>query len=309
MYMGLLRAGRRRACAVAVCLVAALASAPRAAEPTKLVMLGTGNPNADPDRFGPAVAVVVGDSSYLVDAGVGVVRRAAAASRKGLPALAPDKLTRAFITHLHSDHTLGLADLILSPWVLERPTPLDLYGPRGLQAMVDHLLAAYAEDIRIRKTGGEPKHHDEGLRVLVHELEPGVAYQDANVTVTAFRVTHGAWPEAFGYAFRTPDRTIVVSGDTSPDAHIEEQCRRCDVLVHEVYSDAGFAKREPEWQAYHARYHTSARALGEIARKAQPGLLVLYHQLMWSATEEQLLSEVRSVYKGKVVSAHDLDVY
>ena len=65
-------------------------------------------------------------------------------------------LTRAFATHLHSDHTLGLADLILTPWILERPTPLSLYGPRGLRAMTDHLIAAYAEDIRIRTRGGEP---------------------------------------------------------------------------------------------------------------------------------------------------------
>src|SRR5262245_47664488 len=85
-----------------------------------VIILGSGTPNADPDRFGPAVAVVVDDRAYLVDAGVGVVRRAAGAERNGTPALAAKKLTRAFITHLHSDHTLGLADLMLSPWVLDR---------------------------------------------------------------------------------------------------------------------------------------------------------------------------------------------
>jgi ribonuclease BN (tRNA processing enzyme) len=282
---------------------------PHAQSRSRVVMLGTGTPNADPDRYGPAVAVVVDETSYLVDFGVGVVRRAAAADRMGIKALAATNLTRAFATHLHSDHTLGLADLILTPWILERPAPLTLYGPRGLQAMTNHLIAAYAEDLRIRTRGGEPKHQHDPRLVNVHEIRPGMIYRDERVTVTAFAVTHGAWEQAFGYRFQTPDRTIVISGDTGPESHIEDQCRRCDVLVHEVYSEAGFARRPPEWQAYHSRYHTSTRQLGAIATRAQPGLLVLYHQLIWSSTEEELVEEVQSAYGGKVVSAHDLDVF
>src|SRR5215831_10802053 len=103
-------------------------SSPSPSGHTQVVLLGTGTPNADPDRWGPAVAVVVDDQAYLVDAGVGVVRRAAATK---IPALQPSNLRRVFITHLHSDHTLGLPDLMFSPWVLERPTSLDVYGPPG----------------------------------------------------------------------------------------------------------------------------------------------------------------------------------
>jgi len=290
-------------------LVAVCAIAPQAQSRTKVVMLGTGTPNADPDRYGPAVAIVVDDVSYLVDAGVGIVRRAAAAQRAGIAALGPARLKLAFITHLHSDHTLGLADLILSPWVLERETPLELAGPRGLKAMADHLVAAYAEDIRIRTIGGEPAHRHDPTVVRVYEATAGVVFRDERVVVTAFPVKHGAWEQAFGYRFQTADRTIVISGDTGADSKIEEQCRRCDVLVHEVYSDAGFAKREPEWQAYHSRYHTSAKQLGAIAKRADPGLLVLYHQLLWSSDDETLLKEVQSVWDGKVVSAKDLDVF
>jgi ribonuclease BN (tRNA processing enzyme) len=299
---------RRLALGVAAALLLA-GAAPRAQPRSRVVMLGTGTPNADPDRFGPAVAVIVDETSYLVDFGVGVVRRAAAAERSGIKALAAPNLTRAFATHLHSDHTLGLADLILTPWILERAAPLTLYGPRGLRAMTRHLVDAYADDLRIRTRGGEPAHHYDPRLVTVHEVRPGEIYRDERVIVTAFAVTHGAWEQAFGYRFQTPDRTIVISGDTGPGSRIEDQCRRCDVLVHEVYSEAGFAKRPPEWQAYHARYHTSARELGAIASRAQPGLLVLYHQLIWSSTEDELLTEVRSAYGGAVVSAHDLDVY
>jgi ribonuclease BN (tRNA processing enzyme) len=275
---------------------------------TQVVVVGTGTPNADPERYGPAVAVVVGDASYLVDFGVGVVRRAAAAERKGIRALNVTRLSRAFATHLHSDHTLGFADLIFTPWVLERETPLEVYGPRGLKAMTEHIVAAYAEDIRIRRSGGEPAHQYDPRIVNVHEIAPGVVYRDDKVAVTAFAVDHGA-AQAFGYRFQTADRTIVISGDTGPDSKIEEQCRGCDVLIHEVYSEAGLPSRPPPWQAYHKRYHTSSRQLGAIAARAKPGLLVLYHQLMWTSNEEELLKEVRSVYDGKVVSAHDLDVF
>jgi ribonuclease BN (tRNA processing enzyme) len=297
---------------IAVIVAAALLvfiALPHAQPRSRVVMLGTGTPNADPDRYGPSVAVVVDDACYLVDFGVGVVRRAAAAERSGITALGATHLTLAFATHLHSDHTLGLADLMLTPWILERATPLTLYGPRGLRAMTNHLVDAYADDLRIRMRGGEPPHQHDPRRVNVHEITPGVVYRDERVTVTAFAVKHGAWEQAFGYRFQTPDRTIVISGDTGPDSHIEDQCQRCDVLVHEVYSEAGFARRPPEWQAYHARYHTATRQLGAIAARAKPGLLVLYHQLIWSSTEDELLKEVRSAYDGKVVSAHDLDVY
>jgi len=300
----------RRCPVVAAAILMVLCAWPQAQPRTRVVVLGTGTPNADPDRYGPSVAIVVDEASYLVDFGVGVVRRAAAAERSGIKALNAVNLTRAFATHLHSDHTLGLADLILTPWILEREQPLSVYGPRGLRAMVDHLVAAYAADLSVRTTGGEPRHKHNPRTVDVHEIgAPGVVFRDDTVTVTAFAVKHGAWPQAFGYRFKTPDRTIVVSGDTGPDSRIEEQCQRCDVLVHEVYSSAGFAKRPPEWQAYHSRYHTSGRELGAIAARAKPGLLVLYHQLIWSSTEEELLREVREVYDGKVASAHDLDVY
>jgi ribonuclease BN (tRNA processing enzyme) len=275
---------------------------------TQIVMLGTGTPNADPDRFGPSVAIIVDETPYLVDMGAGVVRRASAAFKKGVKALEASKLGTVFVTHLHSDHTVGYPDLIFTPWVLERARPLDVYGPKGLRSMTEYLLKAYQEDIAIRTTGGEPSKKTDPI-VIPHEVKPGVVYKDQKVTVKAFLVTHGAWKEAFGYRFETPDRTIVISGDTSPSRSVADNCDGCDVLIHEVYSLEGFAKRPPEWQKYHSTFHTSSRELGELATKAKAKMLILYHQLIWSSTEEELLKEVRQTFKGEVVSAHDLDIY
>ena len=127
--------------------------------------------------------------------------------------------------------------------------------------MAAHILAAYREDIQIRLHGGEPSNKT-GYRVNAHEIKAGVVYRDANVTVTAFRVPHGDWKEAFGYRFDTSDgRSIVISGDTGPSDAVVQACHGCDVLVHEVYSTAGFKRRPVEWQKYHARYHTSSEEL------------------------------------------------
>ena len=275
---------------------------------TRVVLLGTGTPNADPDRSGPALAVVVNGVAYLVDAGPGIVRRAAAAAQNGIPALDPPKLDRVFLTHLHSDHTVGLPDLLLTPWVLERERPLEVFGPSGTAAMMDHLVAAYDADIRRRIDGLQPQNAT-GHRVHAREIRSGVVYRDSNVTVTAVPVSHEDWPEAYGYRFETRDRVIVVSGDCRPSERVVAACDGCDVLIHEVYSDAGFARREPDWQRYHASAHTSATELAALATRARPRLLVLYHQLLWGSTPEELIAEVRAGFAGRVVYGNDLDVF
>jgi ribonuclease BN (tRNA processing enzyme) len=274
---------------------------------TQVVLLGTGTPNAEAARSGPAVAIVVNDTPYLVDFGPGVVRRAAAAHEAGIAGLAVEKLSRAFLTHLHSDHTAGYPDLILTPWVLERVEPLHVWGPPGLQHMTDHILTAYRQDIDERLHGLEPA-NDTGCQVVVQEIAPGMAYEDKNVAVEAFQVKHGSLA-AYGYRFRTPDCTVVISGDTAPTESIVEKSRGCDVLIHEVYSMAGLQTRPPAWQEYHAHVHTSSHELAEIAGQAAPALLVLYHQLFWGVSEEELLSEIQTLYGGAVACGRDLDVY
>lgn len=274
---------------------------------SRIVLLGTGTPNAEPDRSGPSVAVIIGGTPYIVDCGPGVVRRATAAQAAGIDALEPKKLTQLFITHLHSDHTAGYPDLILTPWVLDREVPLEVYGPPGTQAMTDNVLAAYSEDIRDRLSGLEPMKAG-GSLVKAHEINTGVVYEDARVRVEAFAVVHGSLP-SFGYRFNTLDRSIVISGDTAPTEVLIEAARGCDVLTHEVYSSSRFEQLPPDWRRYHSRMHTSTRELAEIAMEAQPELVVLYHQLFWGATEEELLSEISEQYAGRVVSGRDLDVY
>ncbi len=275
---------------------------------TQVVLLGTGTPNAEPEHSGPAVAIVVNGTPYVVDCGPGVVRRAAAASEAGVAGLEVEKLCRIFITHLHSDHTAGYPDFIFTPWVLERKEPIEAFGPPGLKAMTGHILKAYDEDIQVRING--PEHASPiGVTVNVHEIDSGLIYEDENVRVKAFRVIHGTWEHAFGFRFETADRTIVVSGDTIPCRELVENATGCDLLIHEVYSKDAFERRPPMWQQYHKASHTSTEELAEIAREAKPRLLVLYHQLRWGISDEDLVDEVREGYDGEVVSGRDLDLF
>jgi ribonuclease BN (tRNA processing enzyme) len=307
----------RRWITFAICLLPAVPTLGPSQEPrTQIVMLGTGTPIPDPERAGQGIAIVVDSVAYLFDAGVGIVRRAAAAGKLGVKPFAPrtpnaqpaPRFDRVFLTHLHSDHTLGLADVIFTPWIQGRTTPLDVYGPPGTGTLVTGILAGNREDIaeRLAASGGPPLN---GWKAVVHEIAAGEVYRDSRVVVTAFTVPHADWKHAFGYKIQTPDRVIVISGDTRPSSAIAKQCQGCDVLIHEVYSDSGFSTVPAPRKIYHARAHTSATQVGDIATQAKPRLLILNHQLFFGASDEKLIEEVRSRFNGRIVSAKDLDVY
>ena len=282
---------------------------------TQVVLLGTGTPGPDPERSGPATAIIANGTAYLVDFGPGVVRRAAAAFQKGITAFGArvSGLRTVFLTHLHADHTAGYPDLILTTWIMGRKWPLEVYGPKGIKAMTRHVLQAWEVDISNRLHGME-KGTRSGHRVNAHEITPGQIYTDENIRVTAFHVNHGEMNEAFGFRFETADRTIVISGDTAPTPTLIENCNDCDVLIHEAYSQSTYRKVSRRWQAYRRNYHTSSKELADLANRVKPGLLVVYHRgnpgggTAVANPEDVLLEEIRDQYKGKVLSGHDLDV-
>lgn len=290
--------------------------------PTKLVMLGTGTPNACINASGPSLAIVTNNKAYLVDFGPGVVRQAHKAYHKKVDALRPDLLSIAFCTHLHSDHTAGLSDLILTPWVLERNKPLQLFGPKGLKDMADHITKAYKKDIDFRING--PEHANTiGYKTDVHEIEEGIIYRDENVSVEAFRVDHGM-NDCFGYKFITDDKTIVVSGDTKALDIISEKAKDVDILVHEVEYTNGLKDRDPKWYHYHQSVHTLSVDLADIAKKCNPKLIVTTHRIYHmnildnskdiqkeiDRRDELILKEIKDAdYNGLVVNGKDLDIY
>ena len=278
---------------------------------TQVVLLGTGSPRPEPANSGPATAIVVNGAAYLVDVGPGIVRRAEAAFEKGITALAPERLQTLFITHLHSDHTVGYPDLIFTTWVQGRRAPLKVYGPAGVEAMTKYVLMAWQADIDIRTKGLEQRDAT-GATVEAHDVKPGRIYQDANLAVTAFPVRHGDVP-AYGYRFDTADRSVVITGDTSPSPEVIDNCRKCDVLIHEAYAEDYRPADMASWIEYRAKHHTTTTQLGELAAKAQPGLLIVYHRGIGPAgreiSDQRYLEEIGRTFKGRVVIGQDLEVY
>ena len=275
---------------------------------TKLIVLGSGTPNPDPKRAGSAYAVVVNKTPYLIDFGPGVIRRAASLSPPWdgkIEAMTVKNFEHAFLTHIHSDHSAGLADLLLTPWIMGRDKKLNLYGPIGLEQMASSTLKAFEDDINYRIYGTQPSNKI-GYKFNFHLLTEGLIYEDKNISVEAFKVPHGSFNDAYGFRFTSKDKVIVFSGDTGPSATVEKFATGADILVHEVYSNAGFLKKTKDWQIYHQGHHTSTFEVGEIASRAKPKLLLLSHVLFWGSTTDEILKETQSTYNGEIKIAEDL---
>ena len=272
----------------------------------QIVILGSGTPNAEADRVSSGVAIAVDNHPYLIDCGHGVVQRVVQAHAAGIIAWDTTALSRLFVTHLHADHTVGLPDLLFTPWIHGRAEPILAIGPVGLATMTEQILAAYAENIREHR-GAHPA-TETGYQIDVRAVNAGPCYRDERVQVHALRADHGDL-EAYSYKFITAAGTIVVSGDTKPVPEFAAWAHGCDLLIHEVYSAKKFPDRPSAWQRYHARAHTSTRELAALAQSIHPARLLLYHQLFWGQSADELVAEITSEYDGEVLSSNDLDIF
>jgi len=273
----------------------------------EVVLLGTGYPRPYPNRAGPSTAVVINGKYFIVDAGRAVVLRLSALQQPMPP------IAAVFLTHLHSDHTSGLPDLFNTSWVMGRKQPLQLYGPRGTQEMVDGLLKFYAEDIHIRRDLVE-KLEPKGAEIDVHIVGEGAVYKDDRVTITAFAVDHRPVEPAFGYRFESGGKIAVISGDTAPSDNLVKFARGADILVHEVYMPGYFARTRSvemtrgdtaEVTRRLGRYHTDANQVGKIAAAAGVKKLVLTHVIPPEDSDKIRELAARN-FSGEIVVGKDL---
>jgi ribonuclease Z len=265
-----------------------------------VILLGTGYPRPDANHAGPATAIVAGDKWFLVDAGRGTTMRVAGAELKY------ESLRGVFITHLHSDHTAGLPDVFITSWQFGRKTtPLPLYGPSGIKKLSDAMLQFFAYDIHIRRDVIE-KHPAAGATIKTHVVREGVVYDDGDVRVTAFAVDHAPVKPAFGYRFDSGGHSIVVSGDTRPNASLIRFAKGADVLVQEAYLPEHFDKVDkPAVAARLKAYHTSVEEAGEIATAAGVKTLVLTH-LIPAGAEKTFAERAAKTFRGKIIVGDDL---
>lgn len=285
------------------------AQPPRTEPDMRVVLLGTaGGPVIRPDRNGIGTLVLAGDEVLLFDVGRGVP------GALGQVPVRPASITAVFLTHLHSDHVVDLPELYLFPWASDgRRTPFRIRGPSGTRAMMEHLQAAFAFDIRVRRDIDE-RFPGEGIAVEATDIAPGVVYQANGVTVTAFLVDHAPIEPAYGYRIDYRGRSVVLSGDTKPSANLVRHARGADLLVHEVgrWKDDPALAGDPDERLpgsltrrqmrIIAEHHTDPVEAGEVFDQARPRLAVFSHYAM---TAGNLLPLVRRTYDGRVEVGQD----
>jgi ribonuclease BN (tRNA processing enzyme) len=293
---------------------------------TKLVIIGGGTPVPDLRHGGISMAVIVNGQPYIVDAGPGFWRNSQAATpgQGGkVSELEPPNLTRMFLTHLHFDHTEGLASFLLAPWTYGRVESPQIYGPPGTENLVHHLLEAYKKDIHIEMFGQQLANAT-GWRAVAKDVYAGEIYQDDNVRVTAAQNIHGTWDFTYALRFETfkpdgsPDRVIVFSGDTAPWDGWEDFYAGADILVHEAYSfdpeNNKYDAAAPVSLDYMQAFHTSTKELANLLKVVKPRLTILTHNTVFtppnkSDPQRGVIEIAEFGYDGLVIQSEDGDIY
>ncbi|HET9793760.1 MAG TPA: MBL fold metallo-hydrolase [Thermoanaerobaculia bacterium] len=268
----------------------------------RVTLLGTGNPRPSAARGGPAILVEGAGRALLFDAGRGAEEKIFALD----PAPKVDVL---FLTHLHSDHTVGIPDVWLTGWIFGRSVPLRVFGPAGTAALCRGLERAYAFDVHVRRDVDE-KLPARGADLEPRELGDGTAVTEGPLRITAFLVDHGPVRPALGYRVDLGGRSVVLSGDTRPSDNLVEHSRGTDVLVHEVIApDAerfgaafSFSREQRERVIAH---HSTPEQAGEIFSRVKPKLAVYSHIVPSFATASDVVPPTRKRYSGPLEVGED----
>jgi ribonuclease Z len=251
-------------------------------------------------RFGPSILVEAGEATILFDCGRGATQRLFQLS---IPLAEVNEL---LLTHLHSDHVVGIPDLWLTGWVFGRRVPLRVRGPAGTREMTSHLEKAFEFDVRTRRDLDE-RLPAQGVVLLAEDIEPGVVCQARNVKVTAFEVDHGPVRPALGYRIDFDGRSAVLSGDTRLSENLVRHARSTDLLVHEVAAAGSEPVRDPILLRRVLAHHISPEEAGEVFTRVRPRLAVYSHiVLLGGLTTDDLLTRTRETYSGPLEVGEDL---
>lgn len=271
------------------------------AQEIKVTLLGTGNPRPVLSRFGPSTLVEAGHEKLIFDCGRGVAQRI---YQLNIPF---DDVTGLFLTHLHSDHTVGIPDFWLTGWVMGRDKPLPVWGSQGTESMMKYLQKAYAFDIHIRRDV-DTKLPGAGAEVIAHDIKEGVVYSHDGVKVTAFLVDHGEIKPAYGYRVDYAGHSVTMSGDTRPSDNLVKFAQGTDVLIHEVidvedYEKSGSLDTSEQTKKI-IGHHTTAEEAGSIFSRVKPKLAVYSHIV--PPDVPNVIPHTRKTYSGPLVLGEDL---
>ena len=265
----------------------------------RVSLLGTGTPQPILERFGPSILVQAGNEILLFDAGRGCLQRLRQLN------LSYNKIDALFLTHLHSDHIVGLPDLWLTGWLTsKRVIPLKIFGPTGTGNMIENLEKAFAYDIKIRIE--DDKASVEGCKFLVSEIQEGLIYEKNGVKVIAFEVDHYPIVPAFGYRIEYNGHVAVLSGDTRYSENLIKYAKGTDLLIHEVVIPADtLNKTDPKYNI--VAHHTTPQQASRIFNEIKPKLAVYSHIANpYGRNEQEVIKQTKVNYSGPIILGEDL---
>jgi len=265
----------------------------------KVTLLGTGTPLPIMERFGASILVEAGSETLLFDAGRGCLQRLRQVN------VFYNKINALFLTHLHSDHIVGIPDLWLTGWLTsERATPLEVFGPTGTDALVTNLQKAFAYDIKIRIE--DDKAHAQGSRLLPKEIKQGVIYEKNGVKVIAFDVDHYPVVPAFGYRIEYKGHSVVLSGDTRYSENLISHAKGADLLIHEVaIAPDTLSKSDSKYHIL--AHHTTPEQAAKVFNQVKPKLAAYSHIVnLYAQKEDEILKRTKAIYTGPLILGKDL---
>ncbi len=275
---------------------------------TSVTITGTGTPIPDGDRAGPGTLVRCGDLSLQFDAGRSTVQRLA-----GAGVWIPD-LTAVFITHHHSDHLTGLADVVLTHWTMDRADrglSLPIIAPAGpAAAYVSTVLDGWKDDIEVRR-GHAGRTSTPQIDLVPFDIPdaPSEVWRSGDVVVSAGQVRHEPCPNSVGYRVDTPDGSVAITGDTRVCDEVAILAEGVDVLVYEAMRFS-FFDALPENRGYVKDYHADTRLIGVQAAALGVPTLILTHLIpapVSDADKRAFVDDIRSGgFEGELIVADDL---
>jgi len=282
----------------------AVVSGAAVAQDMKVTLLGTGSPPPVMNRFGPSILIEAGDKKFLFDVGRGAIQRLVQTKTKW------QDVDGVFFTHLHSDHVVGFPDVWLTGWLVSpgRNRPLEVWGPPGTEKMMSHLVQAFEFDIGFRIS--DDKARPEGVVINAHNINPGVAYEQSGIKITAIKVDHAPVEPAYGYRIDYNGRSVVLSGDTRTSENLIRAAEGVDLLVHEVVSPETFYRAgvNPERTKSVIAHHVTPEQAGEVFARTKPRLAVYSHMVQPTVTNDDLIPGTRKTYDGPLEVGEDLMV-